>query len=461
MSDKMFTSRSAILTYKTCHYKRLLQYHLEGAGFTGGSYPLDLLIGTIVHRGVQHLMEHCRKDHPDGQFEDGCIDQAVNIARILWREILSTQSLGIHSIEEDRLDWIIAEQECLWEGLIRAFALRRLPQILDEYDILEVEKEEISTTFSEIVQLNGKLDALLLRKHDQKLVIFSLKTASMYADVTARDIQHDMQGVSEWFLVQERLTRLYNYWLEPAIYVDELKDLSEGLKLHFEYCLADDATPKIFAVQYECILKGQRKQDPYNSGIYKQQSFICHPLKLDNMMPNISFSSGSLGVTISPDEYKWKIKSGNPGKGWRKCDIWEEIGIQPWIEMLALGDVQPEEGHPFDKILITPDLIVRDEREINEWLVSTRFQEEEIKKHLSELEYSSHDPEIVQDLIWKYFDKNTQNCHDFYGKDCLFVRHCHEFNSIEELRDAGYLIPRKSHHESERLYQIEKGYIEK
>lgn len=469
MTEQIFTSRSAILAFKTCHYKRLLQYHLEGSGFTGGAMPLDLLIGTICHRGIQHLLEHCRINHPDGKFDEGCIDEAVDKAKELWRDILSKQSLALYSGEEDRLDWILAEQETLFEGLIRAFALRRLPTILDEYEILEVEKEEISTVFSSIVTLLGKCDGLFLRKHDNKLVILSLKTASMFADVIERDILHDMQGVSEWFLVQERINKAWIIWNSGLVVRDEDLDSQKFIK---DYYWLKNFTicPKIFAVQYEYLIKGQRKQDPYNSGIYKQQSFLCHPLKLD-AIPTMNFSTG---IIINPDEYKWKWGAGKYSKGWNKCDIWEEIGIKNWIEMLALGQVQPEEGHPFDKILITPDLIVRDEREIEEWLVSTRFQEEQIAEHLRDIanctmegwESESTEEDIqankkyVQELLWQHFDKNTLSCHNFYGKDCLFSRHCHEFSSIEELRDAGYLIPRRSHHQAEENYQIQQGFIE-
>ena len=172
-NEPMFTSRTAILSYKTCAYKRFLQYHLEGAGFVGGLISLDLLVGTVVHRGLQHLLEHCRKHKEDESLTEACIDEAVEKAREVWKDTLSNQGLYLHSGEEDRLDWIIPEQESLWEGLIRAFAIRRLPDILEEYEILEVEHEEVSTEFSQIVTLLGKADGLFLRKKDNALIILS------------------------------------------------------------------------------------------------------------------------------------------------------------------------------------------------------------------------------------------------------------------------------------------------
>lgn len=481
MVDQMFTSRSAILTYKTCHYKRFLQYHVQGTGLVPSLASLDLLNGSCVHRGLQHLLEHCRVEHPNGDFEEACIDAAVEAAREeVWKPTLINNGIALkNSAEYDRIDWIIAEQECLWEGLIRAFAIYKLPGILEEYEILEVEHEEVSNGFSDEVIFLGKADGLFLGREGTtnagKLVILSIKTTSEYAEVTTRDILHDMQGVSEWFLVEERLQKIWEH-------VRQFNDFDfKGSDSFYQLFYKQPNPPKVFAVQYEYLVKGKNAQEPYKSGIYKQQSFLCHPLMFDNSAPQVNWGFQGATVTINPNKFKWKLKAGNPGKGWAKCDIWNEMGIKNWINMLATGEVQPEEGHPFAAILITPDLIVRDEREINEWLVSTRYQEEKIKEQLEEIDNSylnikhfqqynkngEDTPNVIrlkeelQKKIWKFFDKNTQQCHDYYGKDCIFVKHCHELDTIEALRDGGYLIPRKSHHQDERLYQITKGWIEK
>lgn len=494
--DAMFTSRSAILTYKTCHYKRFLQYHVLGTGLVPSLASLDLLNGSCVHRGLQHLLEHCRTEHPNGDFEEACIDAAVEAAREeVWKPTLLGGGILLkNSAEYDRIDWIIAEQECLWEGLIRAFAIYKLPGILEEYEILEVEHEEISTKFSDKVIFLGKADGLFLGRagttNAGKLVILSIKTTSEYADVTTRDILHDMQGVSEWFLVEERFSKAYPKFREMVEYgmdflglsLEDYSEENQKFLLKYKWMNEFKEQPKVFAVQYEYLVKGKNAQEPYKSGIFKQQSFLCHPLMFDNSAPQVNWGFSGATVTVNPNKFKWKIKSGNPGKGWSKCDIWNEMGIKNWINMLATGEVQPEEGHPFAAILVTPDLIVRDEREINEWLISTRYQEEKIREQLEEirilqieleehqganliedghLEIISAKELEIQTRIFQYFDKDTQQCHDYYGKDCIFVKHCHELDTIEALRDGGYLIPRISHHADERLYQIEKGWVEK
>lgn len=447
-----YTSRSAVLAHFVCPYKRFITYHAEGTGLVPEYESLDLIIGTVIHRGLQHLFEHCRL-HKDGEtLSEACLDEAVAEAYKTWHEILAIKQIALHSGEEERLAWILAEQECLFEGLIKAFAIRRLPAILEEYIILEVEKEEVFENFSDIITFLGKADGLFLRKSDNKIVQLSIKTASTYLEVTERNILHDMQGVSEQVCTNDRLLRLWKQVKQFNDYVFEGGNELFNLLKH-----AKEA-PKVYAVQYEFLIKGQRKQDPYGSGIYKQNNFLIHPYKMESMM---TISGGQIGH--SPSDYKTAFGKGKPPKGWNKIDIWEDIGIKNWIEMLALGKVQPEEGNLLDSLLITPSLILRTEEEMEEWLVSTRFREEEIARHLDEIENLDsrleENQSKIKELTWKYFPKNTLSCHNHFGRDCFAVRHCHEAIDIKMATGAGIFIPRRSHHKAELDQQIEKGLL--
>jgi hypothetical protein len=50
-----------------------------------------------------------------------------------------------------------------------------LKSFLEEYEVLEVEKEEVFDSFSPIVTWLGKADGLLRRKSDNELIILSFK----------------------------------------------------------------------------------------------------------------------------------------------------------------------------------------------------------------------------------------------------------------------------------------------
>lgn len=496
---KRFTSRSAVLTALTCMLKRYLTYHVGGSGVVPEKYSIDLLIGTCVHRGLQHLLEHCRIEHPNGDFEEACVDQAVFEAKKVWQEALETHSLYLHADEDIYIQDIIAEQECLFEGLIRAFAIYKLPGILDMYEVLEVEHEEVFEDFSSTtlcldcngtgyannlkdncefcggngvinkVIFLGKADGLFRIKsgiNENKLVVLSIKTSSEYPEVTQRNMMHDMQGVSEWVIIQNRLDKQFIEYQRiikiengSELYGEFCKEIGFGLSNYFLLCNAKGITPEIFAVVYEHLLKGKRRQNPYGSGIYKQDSFLIHPAKRDSFMVVTNRA-----VSIGADEYKWKKHVGRMPKGWSYINIYDDIGIKNWIEVLATGQIQPEEGHPFETILKTSDLIIRTQEEIEEWKVSTRFLEETIVEHLEEIEKVILDQSLyteegfkqtLEELIWKYFPKNTQNCHDYYGRDCQFVPVCHENVDLANAIDAGVYVNRESHHDMERLYQIE------
>lgn len=470
---KHFTSRTAILTYKVCPYKRFIGFELDESGYSSEKSSLDLTIGIVVHRGIQHLLDHCRVHHPTGEgLKEECIDAAVKLAYDVWKETLSKHSLWLHAGEEERLDWIIAEQECLFEGLIRAFALKRLPSLLAEYEILEVEREEIYNSFSPLVVFLGKLDGLLLRRTDKRIIVLSLKTANQFAAVTTRDILHDMQGVSEQVIVQDRLQRWWEIIQRSGRIIDFTGETSDEYKL-ISLLQEMKTPPEVFGVQYEFLLKGQRRQDNYNDPYspYMQKSFLCHPYSTDPVQQIFVGRMRDQGLpSVNPSQYKWSWGKGKQPKGWNKIDIWNDVGIKTWIEMLHTGQVQPELGHPFDVqiddngkisggVLYTPDLIVRGQQEMEEWKVSTRHQEEIIVQNLEKLE-TYNEPEELQQAIWRYFPKNTLSCHDFYGKDCHLVKHCHEMDTVEALIDGGYLIRRKSHHEAEQKYLEEQGKSE-
>lgn len=463
--EKHFTSRTAALTYQTCPRKRFLAFHYGGPGLSTEAWDINLLTGSCVHRGLQHLLEHCRVEHPFGDFEEKCIDQAVEFAIDLWRDSITNHSLSLYSTENDNRAWVIAEHECLIEGLIRVFALRRLRSLLEQYEILEVEREEIYEDFSPIVTFLSKADSVFRDRMDGSVIILSIKTASEFAAVTMRNILHDMQGCSEWASVQNRIDVIWN---NKSIGSHLLKDTSNN------WILACKEKPKVSGVQYEHLITGKRRQDPAKSGIYKRYNFLVHPMAL---IPQTGFQLGSMQFITKASDYKWRWGSGKQPKGWEKVDIWTDIGIKAWIEILASGRIQPENGDPFyvqiddetgeirSGCLHTSELIIRTPEEIEEWRVSTKFQEEKIISDLGKLEESAISCRKIEDwkefqrTLQRLFPKITQNCHDYYGKDCQFVPVCHYGLDLNE--STHLFGPRESHHEAEKLYQIEKGWIKK
>lgn len=460
--EKMLTSRTAALCYKTCPFKRFLAFHYNGLGLSPNEQDINLLLGSAVHRGLQHLLEHCRIEHPDGNFEEKCIDEAVFQGVNCWREALVDSALSLKSGEELNLAFIIAEHECEIEGLVRSFAIYRLPSLLEEYEILEVEKEDIFEDFSSIVTWQARADGLFRRKVDNKLVILSIKTASEYADVTLRNILHDMQGCSEWYAAQDKIDKEWNMFCGICSLPVEKEDQRNKEKVSFEkrngktiiryfdYCFENDIEPKIYAVQYEHLITGLYR-DFTKSGLRTRQSFLIHPQKLE-IMGGYNIFTGE--QSFNPDEYKWKIPKGRSPKGWNKINIWEDIGVKLWIDILTRGEIQPEEGNPLAEVIRTSELVIRTDEELEEWRISTQFQEEQIANNLIQLNHLAEKAKQIGDwklyniVLQQLFPKNTQSCHDYYGRDCQFVPICHYGQSLEDSSEF-YQI-RVPHHDLEK-----------
>jgi len=220
--------------------------------------------------------------------------QAVAVPDDVMREQLAS-SLGL-SVEEaglDRLlqsrdtgsktfeDYLWQEQSALVEALVRAYARRRLRPLLEEFEVLEVEREgewllsergfdegqTIELLYDEKVvhrerapsstryQLwfMSRPDALLRSRQDNALYLLSFKTASTWDVRKERDAQHDMQGLSEGIEVERRLGK---HW-------QTLHDNPQTWCIfRMQHYLKElPAPPRILGIRYEYLLKGYRKED--------------------------------------------------------------------------------------------------------------------------------------------------------------------------------------------------------
>lgn len=479
---KRFTSRTAALTYQVCARKRYYANHYAMHGLSPEAIDLHMETGTAIHRGLQHLFEHCRIHHTDGMFEEQCINEAVNFAIELFRDDISKASISLKDTETNFIDFIIAEHECLIEGLIRCFALKRLPTLLEEYEIIEVENDMIYYEFSDKALWQSKADAEFLTKDYSKgVIICSLKTASEYAENTIRNLLTDMQGNSEWMAVQAKLDRDFEWYCKKvgnpfgigssdevigSAFDDEHSNI---IRWHhyFDWCIANKQKPKVYAVQYEHLITGSWK-DYNNSGLRKRQNFLVHPYKFEIPSTYNVFSGAIAHQVVDPSHYKWKGQQGRQPKGWNKINIWEDIGIKDWIEMLASGMVQAEDGNPLDELIITSELIFRDKNDgaqLKEWLISTRYQEEriiadlEIMEQLAAYAIKTGNWQRYDIALMQLFRKETDRCWDYYGKHCAFVNVCHQGSNIGDLIAANYYTIRKPHHSSETEYFKNKGFI--
>lgn len=468
-NEPFYISRSALLIYQTCQRKYFYSNEFNNHGLSSNFINRDLLIGSSIHRGLQHLFEHCRINHPSGDFDETCVDEAVKVALELFDNEINQPNCNIGIRKTEDLGYVIIESRNLVEALIRAYSLVRLPLFLEEYEILEIEKEDTLDFGNDIIFL-AKADGLLRRKSDNKLAVLSIKTISEFIDEghptktpTIQSISIDMQGNSEAYVIKKRLNYWYKY-LNSSSDDDDYKYRETDLIVNFgcnsevanylKSCITERID--INLIQYEHLVKGEMSESPYGSGNYRRNTPLLHPYYLD-----MGFNLRS-GV-IDKNQFAITFGKGRPPKGWEKVDIWKYVSIKEWIWMLAGGEIQPELGQILHKFIRASDVIYRSDEEQREWFESTEYLVRYMKvtKSLYEesIEYAKGDTSRELTALYRLYPKDTQRCLKYYGQDCIFYSICHQgIDAQEALNDNLYQI-RVPHHDKEREKFKEKGLI--
>ncbi len=317
MTQRIYTDRSRVISWQRCNRARYLNYHQDGVGIQPSKTPLPLAVGGAVHAGLEVLLRDGQaflNAHPSAaqpvEFGTGgwsTIEEKAVAAAVAdlaehrgaleldlaestaQSDAAATQdanaqfaqqlagSIGM-TVEEAGLalqpadpsararewdEWLWSEQSALVEGMVRAYARRRLRPLLEEFEVLEVEREgewllsvqphcihtdendhqacgrcgfgpQVNADFDAPcyeLWFMSRPDALLRSRSDNSLYLLSYKTAATWDVRKARDAERDMQGLSEGIEVERRLAE----WWEQ-IHVTEASTIR-----------IDDASPTMIA----------------------------------------------------------------------------------------------------------------------------------------------------------------------------------------------------------------------
>jgi hypothetical protein len=387
----VWTDRSRVETFQRCARLRFLSYHEGGLGLSPAKESLPLAVGKSVHKGLETLLRDtsayvatapsfpAKPCWPSaftmGTIEDAAVaaaladfaphrhgialDLAEESARAatmdlkdagLGAQLVATAAdLGMDPadpalaslLERQRNagaefdDWLWQEQAALVEGLVRAYAKRRLRPLLEEFEVLEVEREgdwELASlvgddgywrcdhcgiafhspnldtsdllcgkckkgTLSSGSELRfmSRPDALLRSRADNSLYLLSYKTAAAWDVRKARDAEHDMQGLSEGVEVEKRLARWWGA-LQP-------------LKREHEH-----ATLLGHLMQEIAGIQGQEGGMPSEAMLLFLFHFVCsaphprHPLRIPpqgsevrRQGPECAVRPQRVGAALAPD----------------------------------------------------------------------------------------------------------------------------------------------------------------
>lgn len=391
--------RSRLVAYQSCPRQRYLAYHHLGAGLQRKAKALPLQFGSAFHEGCEVLLT------------GGGIESAVLRAQLFLSNAFAQGAIGFDGEQppdaQKAIDYGKEEQSALAEGLLRAWWAYEGPSFLEQFEILEVEKEGRATLarpgnskheMDDLV-LMFRPDALVRDRESNDLYVLSWKTCSTFSQRTVDQSRHDMQSMSEVWGIQNTP--------DPS-----------GNNMPF--------TAHIEGVLYKWIVKGRRTLDKWD-GLWKQNSPLIYGWKKS-------------GPAIEGDDWAWCYEfpredgQGDTrlGKGWKKVPVWKDYqgGVKQWINDLANRHIHPRHVDPLAAVFPQSLPVERRADEIAHWKQQVVAQETSIAHSIELLEGIHDHPDAEEVRLRKIqyldvlFPQHTGSCHSYSG--CPFIPICHE-----------------------------------
>lgn len=548
-----WTDRSRIETAQRCRRARWHEYHdgPRGLGIVAARKPLPLAVGGSVHAGLAVLLDQGSRlgeaaSIPQAwrALEDRAVAAALaDFAQFAGR--LDAQGEPVPQVADDAFQrYLYAEQAALVEAMVRAYARHRLRALLEQFEVLEVEREGTwplsawsqdegkiqvccqtcgykgapldpadgysysviacpkcnhtaeyySARMDRELRFMSRPDALLLDCQSRELYILSFKTTASWGDVRKlRDAEHDMQGLSEGIEVEQRLRALWHAIHDEPKPATLHEALSRGLthrpegfgrvdKNTVEYLRLLHSPPRIHAIRYEYLVKGERWRDRdlserLGGDVRVQRSPLVRAYL-------------NAGLTAGDEQWCWSweyLKEGTTVAGspltsgeesklyyktWRATPVWEHMPVARWIDMLdsAAMVVSAETGehlgyasdaqatgrtraHPFDGVFPPPVVVYRQDDELRDLVEQIEAQECGIVEAAARV-HAAQDEGERRHLLNVLFPQSRRAC--FYPTECAYTMICYGGEDIrhDPLGSGRYKI-REPNHAPER--SVETG----
>ena len=378
-----YIDRSRIQAYQDCKRLRFLNYHWRGRGLERRALGLPLLNGQQLHQGLAALL--CGES----------IDATITTIGTTYRNIVHTR--GIHLEDPTAVDFLVAEQLALLEGLLRAWAAVRFPALCAEYDVVAIEKEQPWTITPGLIDM-VRCDALVRRKSDGVLFILEFKSVATASEGWIESWQHNSQLLANTRAVET----LYQ---EP-----------------------------VGGILIEGIVKGRRAMDkgamsPFK-GLITQQSPLCYGYRQREKVTNSYIYDTS-----------WSAKA-------EKFAVWEQMPITQW---LAFHLTEADKAALFVQI---PPLRPTN-RDLQRWERQTIAQERMVEADVAEVlavqqfQDDDIDRDALDNVLDEHFPQNHNHCFRYFGHPCAFEKLCFNPQVAEDPLGSGLYQVRIPHHPTE------------
>jgi hypothetical protein len=373
MSDSpILVDRSRITTFHRCPRERFLGYHFGGQGIARTGMSLPLVGGIAYHSAFENILK------------GGDLDTVI--AETLATYETEVRARGIYGIDDSHMEFLIAEQSRLLDGLVRGWVATRMPLFLDRFEIHAIEQEFAFHLSPEIIQMM-RLDVIARRRSDGMLFIPDFKGTGTAANYWREGFKHNDQVNSYILAVQETLQE------------------------------------RVGGMVIEGLIKGQRKEDTALSSPFHGKEVQYSP-----------FCYGYKHATSGEVQTEYTNR-----KGFVKIASWDHFTTTEWMEKMGEETVR-------DQFLVM-EIPSPEKRELERWRRQTVKQELRIANGIKLLDLSANE-EMREEVLDEYFPQTRSNCHRF-NSHCPFEVVCYDGIVESDPIGSGFFQPRESHHELE------------
>jgi hypothetical protein len=472
MNSVWLTDRSRIMDGRGfCQMARFLGYHFgpTGYGIQLKGTRLPLMTGIAGHEGLAPILEWCRNHDPEIlqalstpleaneillPVPEQVIRDAVKGAQAKYYKAVEVRGFA-YLADDQSVQYLVREQNYLIEGLIWAWCLEVLPELLRRSKILEVEHDD--TYICDCTC--GLGDGILA-----------------LADHEARECLGIGLMCRPDFISEQRITAELEYHEFKTTSVDSpmFRDKWETMIQMFAATL--DAERRlgrpVSYIYIHALIKGRREgewsaESGSKDGMVRQQSVFCYGYRKPAMPP---MEAEEWRATYEYfDEFEGKKK--RLGTKYKKTGIWELPGVPEgmspaefWVKWI------PAEARKKNLLLLGP--FNRQEMLVPEFMEEVKgdeghwreicWQLYEKGQALTAAHGEDHntwaDPEF-QSLLHRLVHRSYECRRYGLNHRCAFEDMCMKREGWADPLGSGKYIPRRPHHKDEEEAAIARGLL--
>jgi hypothetical protein len=302
------------------------------------------------------------------------------------------------------------------KAFICGFSWIYLPQIMSEYEVVEVEEET---------------NWLLMADYDENskggIIVMSRPDAVLRKKDTGR----------LWHMSHKTLGYPFNEHQIDKLAVD-IQRFAEGYAIWAKYGEAPEGT------LYNYFLKGDKREDEEVS-ISRFSSGLIRPY-----MNRLSMTGGGPKPEDLAFSYEWKeldrttmeVKKKRLGKGWEKVDIFREMDYLIYLEWLNEGLIKQSGRNYLSEAMACLAQVPFNRGHAERWKLGTIEKENTWAWKVDSVKTRMFDELYVLD---KEVPLESKECFS-YNKKCPFYNVCWKDLPIQTLIEEGKLVEREPNH---------------